>query len=156
MDEKKTLPLANMDFICQMVEKSIPFNKLIGVKVEKLTLDEVRLSIAKRDDLVGNYMHGILHGGVIASVLDVAGGLTAMLHLIDKLSDAPPEELVTRLTRLGTIDMRVDYLRPGRGECFTASSRVLRIGDKVAVIRMEFTNETGVSIAVGTGTYMVG
>ena len=55
-----------------------------------------------------------------------------------------------------TIDLRVDYLRPGRGERFTATSTLLRAGNKVAVARVELHNEAQVYIASATATYMVG
>jgi uncharacterized protein (TIGR00369 family) len=57
---------------------------------------------------------------------------------------------------VGTIDLRIDYLRPGRGRTFTATGRVMRAGKRVAVTRMELHNAEAVLIAVGTGTYMVG
>ncbi len=65
------------------------------------------------------------------------------------------EELRQRLSRMGTIDLRVDYLRPGRGERFTATSTLLRAGNKVAVARVELHNEAQVYIASATATYMV-
>ena len=52
--------------------------------------------------------------------------------------------------------MRIDYLRPGVGEWFDASATVLRTGSRVAATRMEFHNDEGTLVAVGTGTYMVG
>ena len=52
--------------------------------------------------------------------------------------------------------MRVDYLRPGRGNRFQSSGTVMRTGNKVAVTRMELRNEENVMIAVGTGAYIVG
>ncbi|HAV87176.1 MAG TPA: thioesterase family protein, partial [Pseudomonas sp.] len=58
--------------------------------------------------------------------------------------------------RLGTIDLRIDYLRPGRGQRFSATATLLRSGNKVAVVRSELHNEAGVLIAVGTGTYLCG
>ena len=60
------------------------------------------------------------------------------------------------LSKLGTIDMRVDYLRPGRGKRFDAVSTLLRAGNKVAVVRTELHNDEGYLIAVSTGTYLVG
>jgi acyl-coenzyme A thioesterase PaaI-like protein len=64
------------------------------------------------------------------------------------------KELRQRLSRMGTIDLRVDYL-PGRGEHFTATSSLLRAGNKAAVARVEH-NEDQVYIASATATYMVG
>lgn len=52
--------------------------------------------------------------------------------------------------------MRIDYLRPGVGEGFDASATVLRGGSREVVARMEFPNDEGTLVAVGTGTYMVG
>lgn len=61
-----------------------------------------------------------------------------------------------RLARITTIDLRIDYLRPGQGQHFTASAEIIRSGSRVAVCRMELHNEQRVHIAYGTGTYMVG
>lgn len=66
------------------------------------------------------------------------------------------DELRQRLSRMGTIDLRVDYLRPCRGERFTATSSLLRAGNKVAVARVELHNEEQLYIASATATYMVG
>jgi uncharacterized protein (TIGR00369 family) len=56
----------------------------------------------------------------------------------------------------GTIDLRVDYLRPGWGRQFLASGTVLRAGRRVAVTRSELHNDEGVLVAVGTGAYITG
>jgi uncharacterized protein (TIGR00369 family) len=66
----------------------------------------------------------------------------------------PREERYLRLAKLGTIDMRVDYLLPGRGKHFEATASLLRVGKKVFVARMELRNENDELIAAGTGTYL--
>ena len=136
--------------------EQIPFNKHIGLKVDKFNADEVVFKIDMREELIGNWLQGILHGGVIASALDVAGGTVALVGAYAQRRDMPKEERMKSLSKLGTIDMRVDYLRPGKGKAFFASASILRIGSKVAVTRMEFKNEEDDLIAVGTGTYMCG
>jgi uncharacterized protein (TIGR00369 family) len=134
----------------------MPFNRLLGLKVTRFEEDSVEVCFAWSEQLIGNPLQQILHGGVIASVLDVAGGIMAVSSALGRLSDVAPAELVTRLGKMSTIDIRTDYLRPGRGEQFIASARVIRAGNKVAVCRMELHNEQGVHIALGTGTYLVG
>ncbi|EAT11376.1 thioesterase family protein [Bermanella marisrubri] len=136
--------------------QQIPFNNHIGLEVHNFENDEAVFKLKMRDELVGNWLHGILHGGVIASALDVAGGTAALVGAYRRQEDLPKEERVKNLSKLGTIDMRVDYLRPGKGKEFYASASILRIGSKVAVTRMEFKNEEDELIAVGTGTYMCG
>jgi len=133
----------------------IPFNKLLGMTIESLDFDSARVRIDMRDELVGNFIRGILHGGVISSVLDVTGGLTAFMSLLKRMGHISAKEKVERLSKFGTIDMRVDFLNPGRGQFFIATATVLRTGNKVAVTRMELHNDEGLLIAVGTGTYMV-
>ena len=134
----------------------IPFNQHIGLKVHSFDADVAIFKLNMRPELVGNWLQGILHGGVIASALDVAGGTAALAAAYKQRLDLPKEERTKSLAKLGTIDMRVDYLRPGRGEEFYASATILRIGSKVAVTRMEFKNEKDELLAVGTGTYMCG
>jgi uncharacterized protein (TIGR00369 family) len=60
------------------------------------------------------------------------------------------------LTKIGTIDLRIDYLRPGKGNYFVATGAIMRAGRRVSVTRMELYNDQNVLIAVGTGTYIVG
>jgi uncharacterized protein (TIGR00369 family) len=57
---------------------------------------------------------------------------------------------------MSTIDMRVDYIRPGRGKTFFSTGELLRLGNKVAVVRTVFHNEEDVLIAAATGTYHTG
>ena len=61
-----------------------------------------------------------------------------------------------RIAKIGTIDLRIDYLRPGQGLYFLATGNIMRAGRRVTVTRMELHNHEDVLIAVGTGTYVVG
>jgi len=56
----------------------------------------------------------------------------------------------------GTIDLGVDYLRPGRRKHFVASGTILRAGKQAAAVRTELQNEQNELIAVGRRTYLVG
>jgi uncharacterized protein (TIGR00369 family) len=142
--------------LCEMYEQRIPFNKVLGFRIESLETDPVRVRFDMRHDLVGNYTRGVLHGGVISSVLDATGGISASLGMVRALKGKSLQEIETRLGRIGTIDLRVDYLRPGQGEFFIATSSIMRAGRRASVTRMEMHNDSGMLIAVGTGTYVVG
>jgi uncharacterized protein (TIGR00369 family) len=156
MDEKEIDYEQYFQILKQIYEDGLPFNRLLGMKVVDLDLDNVCMEIAFRDELIGNFMRGILHGGVISSVIDVVGGLTASVGLLKQIAQESLEEIEQRFARMGTIDLRVDYLRPGYGARFMCRGSILRTGNKVAVTRTEFKNEKDVLIAVGTGTYLVG
>jgi len=145
-----------LQLLKKITEEKIPFNKLIGMKIETLDLDKIGIRFEMRPELVGNFTRGNLHGGVISSVLDVTGGMVAWTGIMKKMEGQSFDEISERFNKIGTIDIRVDYLRPGLGEYFIATGSTLRTGNKVSVTRMELHNDKGILIAVGTGTYVVG
>ncbi|NKF52247.1 thioesterase family protein [Shewanella sp. WXL01] len=142
--------------VAEIFDQHIPFHNHLGLNIKHYDISGVEVEIIMKQELIGNIHHSILHGGVTATVLDVVGGLTAFAGLVASRDDWSVEELQQRLTTLGTIDLRVDYLRPGRGQIFTGTGSVIRAGNRVSVCRMELHNEQGTHIAFGTGTYMVG
>jgi len=139
----------------EVFNQKIPFNQVLGLRVHSLDYDEPSIRFDMRPELVGNFMRGNLHGGVISSVIDVTGGLAAFLGIQHKLRDEPLQNKLDRFSKLGTIDLRIDYLRPGFGEWFEATGFILRTGNKVAVTRIELKNNDGDLIATGTGAYVV-
>ena len=134
----------------------MPFHKSLGIKVIGLERGEPKLSIDMQDRFIGNFVRGNLHGGVISCLLDVIGGVVAFVDVVNRRNIETPEERIEQFSRMGTIDIRVDYLRPGFGSKFVATGFVLRTGNKVAVTRMELHNNEDMLIAVGTGAYVVG
>ena len=134
-------------------EQMIPFNRVLGLKVDSLDSKTPRLRFDMRPELVGNPIRQILHGGVISATLDVVGGLAIALASLAKKADETPAR---QFPNIGTIDLRIDYLRPGRGKFFIASGRVVRLGGRVAVAHMELVNDTGDQIATGSAAYIVG
>ena len=145
-----------LNFLKDLYENDLPFNRLIGLKIKSISLEKVKTEFTMHTDLIGNPVQKILHGGVTSTVLDATGGLVASAGIIQRMNAEPAETVLAQFSRVGTIDLRVDYLRPGRGEAFTAEANIMRSGRKVAVTRMALNNEEGLLIAVGTGTYLVG
>jgi uncharacterized protein (TIGR00369 family) len=92
---------------------------------------------------------------VISSLLDVTGTVTAWYAVLMDQNIYSQDEILSTISRIGTIDLRIDYLRPGRGDYFQATGKILRIGNKIAVARMQLYNDKETLIAVGTGTYTV-
>ncbi len=156
MPDKTMDPDDRMQMLRKLYEDKIPFNKVLGLKIESLEIDDLRIKFEMKDKFIGNFVQGILHGGVISSVLDTTGGLTASLGVLQKMAGRTAEEIGKSLTKIGTIDLRVDYLRPGKGSYFVSTGAIMRAGRRVSVTRMELYNDQGILIAVGTGTYIVG
>lgn len=144
------------EHVSQLFSQHMPFNQLLGLQIQHLSKDKAVINLPWNDKLMGNPIHKILHGGVTAAILDTVGGLMAVLFAVKDIENLSLDDFQRLLPNVSTIDMRVDYLRPGKGKEFIATAEVIRKGKKVAVCRMELHNEQGVHIAFGTGTYMIG
>lgn len=153
ISNKKTQTM--LKYIKDVFENKIPFNKVIGMKIISMSLSEVEIEFKMNKKLIGNFYRQTLHGGVISSVMDVTAGVVAFLGVVQKMHDKPIKEQLERFSRLGTIDLRVDYLRPGTGKFFVTKGTILRAGNRVAVSRCEMFNDENKLIATGTGTYVV-
>jgi uncharacterized protein (TIGR00369 family) len=136
-------------------EEKIVFNRVLGLKVVSLRPEKVVGSIAMQPELVGHYVFNRVHGGVISAGLDAMGGLAVMAAVGARHMDEAPAQRLQRFGKLGTIDLRIDYLRPAIGERFELHAEVLRLGSRVANTRMEFTGEDGRLLASGAGAYII-
>lgn len=138
-----------------LCEHSITFNRYLGFRVTELGSEQVGIRFDMRPELIGHFQHGRLHGGVTSSVLDATGGLAVIWALTEYHAAENADQVLSRFSALGTIDLRVDYLRQGIGEWFTATAQVVRLGRRIASTRMHLHNDRQVEIATGSATYIV-
>ena len=141
--------------LTELFERTITFNEVLGLKVILASADETKTCFEMKPQLVGHYHYGRLHGGVISAVLDTSAGLAIMAALGAKHAAESSSQVAERFLRLGTIDLRVDYLRQGTGTTFISTSKVTRLGSRIASTQMALHNESGILIATGAGTYIV-
>jgi uncharacterized protein (TIGR00369 family) len=122
-----------------------------------VTLEPARptLRFDMRPELVGHYLYGRLHGGVISAVLDAMGGLALMVAIAEKNADEAADAVLHRFARMGTIDLRVDFLRQGIGKYFLATAEVTRLGGRVGSTQMRLANDEGTLIATAAAAYMI-
>lgn len=140
----------------EIYESMMPFNKWLGIQINRMDTGQVELQFSKKPDMIGNFTADMLHGGVISSVIDLTGGICSQAAVLDTIRNLPIPEIEARFKKMSTIDLRVDFLRPGQGDIFTCQASVIRMGNKVAVAGMELKNEKDLLIAIGTGTYLIG
>ena len=139
----------------EIFEQRVVFNRVLGLRIDTVAGDGVSGHIAMREELIGHYGHRRLHGGVISAGLDAMGGLAVMAAIGARHMDEPPLQRLQRFIKLGTIDLRIDYLRPGIGERFELRAEVLRLGSRVATTRMEFLGADGKLLSSGAAAYIV-
>ena len=139
--------------ITALFEEHISFNKLLGLKVQSLAADDLRVGFDMQPQWVGHFSSGRLHGGVTAAVLDATCGLALMAALAERHTGDNAAQVLTRIQRMGTIDLRVDYLRAGVGKRFVVSSNIVRLGGHISAIQASMRNEEGLLIATGAAAY---
>jgi len=138
-----------------LCEDKITFNKTLGLQLESLGPEGPIVRFDMRPELVGHYLYGRLHGGVISATLDLAGGLACMLAQSRKHQNETAEQILQRFAKLGTIDLRIDYLRPGIGKRFYASALVTRLGGRIGSTQMRLESDAGTIIATGAASYVI-
>ena len=128
----------------QFMAEQIPFNRFLGIRVAHLERGMVRLVLPFRPELVGDPFRPALHGGVIATLLDTAGGGAVFSELA--VGD-----------RVSTVDIRVDYLRPGRLEDLYAEATIKRVGNRMGVtaIRAYHASDPAQSVAEAMAVYNI-
>ncbi len=142
--------------LAEIFEQRIPFHQVLGLRIQSVGAEDAAARIDMKPELVGHYGHQRLHGGVISASLDAIGGLAVMGAIGARHMDEAPLQRLQRFGRLGTIDLRVDYLRPGvDSPHFTLHAQVLRLGSRVANTRMEFFGADGALLAAGAAAYIV-
>ncbi|MEK8050841.1 thioesterase family protein [Ideonella sp. DXS22W] len=140
--------------LTELVEQRITFNQVLGLKVQQLR-PELVMRFEMRPDLVGHYHYGRLHGGVISAVLDALGGGALMVATSEKHAHESAEQVMHRFLKLGTIDLRVDFLRPGLGRYFVATAEITRLGGRVGSTQMRLHSDEGVLVATAAAAYIV-
>lgn len=98
----------------------------------------VVIGLAYRDELARAPGEKSFHGGVIATLIDLAGHAAVAV----KIGRMAP-----------TIDLRIDYLRPSSGEDVTARARLIKAGRTIGRVDIEITDTQGRLIAIGRGSF---
>jgi uncharacterized protein (TIGR00369 family) len=111
-------------WLVRLMEEHIPFNRMLGMKVEQLGAGTCILRLPWRDELIGDPLRQAVHGGVLSTLADTAGGLACF------------SRLRSQDERVSTVDLRVDYLRPGPPLDLLCHAKTIRMGNRVAVARM--------------------
>ena len=118
--------------------ESLPFSRLIGMRLVDLKMDQASIAIEMRDDL--RQPSGVLHGGVTATLIDTAMAFAVRTRL--------PIESAT-----ATIDLTVHYVRPHTAGVVTCVAKNVRAGKRIFTVSAEVFNEEGKLIATGLSTY---
>ncbi|MEN9728546.1 MAG: hypothetical protein RL434_2912, partial [Pseudomonadota bacterium] len=140
--------------IREIFEERVSFNRLLGIRITSFEPLDPRVCFDMRPDLVGEFNSPRLHGGVTASVLDATAGLGIMLGLGEKFSHETADQIALRIRKVGTIDLRIDYLRVGQAARYEARAFITRLGGRIASARMELHGNDGLMVATGAASFV--
>ena len=85
--------------------------------------------------------HGVLHGGITATLADVAVGVAVRLRVAPRTAT--------------TIDLKVNYLKPMLDGKLWARSYLVRVGKTLITGRVDLKDDDGNLIAIAIATYMI-
>lgn len=136
-------------------ERKIVFNEFLRFAVTSVRYDRVTARMFHRPEFVGHFSYNRLHGGVICAGLDNMGGLAVMAAIGARHMGEPPERRLSRFLKLGTIDIRIDFLRQATGSHFDLMGEVVRLGSRLATSRMECRSAGGELVATGCASFVV-
>tara|TARA_B100001179_G_C18380547_1_gene313137 strand:+ start:137 stop:613 length:477 start_codon:yes stop_codon:yes gene_type:complete len=122
-----------------------PFFKLMGLEILDISPGWSRTRIKYRKDLT--QPAGIMHGGVIASLIDT--GIAHALLMTERFKQLQEER-----GALVSVDLRVKFIRPVSEGPVVCESTVVRLGQKILHAEAVVTNELGKEVARGDATYM--
>lgn len=130
--------------VSRIMEEVVPFNRFLGIRVDRLDRGFARLAVPFREEFLGDPRRPALHGGIISTLVDTCSGAAVWTHF-------------DREDRISTVDIRVDYMSPGPPADIVAESTVKRIGNRVAVIHtlVYAVSDPETVIAEGRAVYSV-
>lgn len=119
--------------------KRVPFAHLLQLELGHMRHGAATLHMEVRDELRQN--NGVVHGGVIASLVDTAAAF-AILTILEK------DQTST------TVDLTIHYLRPLLEGRATAHARVVRAGRRILTITVEVLNESETIVATALTSFI--
>lgn len=110
-----------IEIVRAFIQDYVPFNKYLGMELARLDDGFCRIELDPKPEFIGDPLRPALHGGVLSTLCDATGGAAVWTK-------------VEPMDRISTIDLRVDYLAPGRLVRLVAEAQVMRVGNHVGVV----------------------
>lgn len=107
-----------------IMEKVIPFHRVLGLELIEMREGYAAIKIPFRQELVGDPRTNRIHGGVISTAMDAAGG-AACITTLSGMDD-----------QIATIDIHIDYLQAGRPEAIIVEGHIIRNGNSIIFTQM--------------------
>lgn len=134
MSEK---PGGKLDWDIQTLEDLIRvpnFHDWMDLRVLAVERGRASILLPYREELIGNPKIPSIHGGILAGLIDLAGGAATFT-----LTNAPTP----------TIDLRIDYVRPALERHTVAEAGIVNAGSTIAFVDVDVLQVPGEADAQG-------
>lgn len=127
--------------IKKAIEEHMPANKIFGFEIIELKEGYAKVHVPFKDEFIGDFIQGLWHGGIVASIADSAAGIAATTVLTDARD------------KLNTIDLRIDYLKGAVKEDLYAEAELLKVGKRIIKADVKLYQESKGTVAIARGAF---
>jgi uncharacterized protein (TIGR00369 family) len=135
---ERGMPVLDFATLDAMVQ-DCPFHVWLGVRLMSLNENGVAITMPWRDEFVSDPRRGSAHGGVLASLIDLAADYAVAAQLG---RDVP------------TVDLRVDYHRAAMPGTLVARAAVIKLGGTLATAEARVYDASDRLVASGRGLFL--
>lgn len=125
---------------CNTALRAAPFHTWLDLEVVAVGENSLELRMPWRDEIVSNPKLGSAHGGVLASLIDLAGFYALLVH----------QQPVA-----ATATLSVDYHRAAMAGPLTVGARIVKVGHKLGTAESLVRSTEGELLAAGRGIYLM-
>lgn len=123
------------------VEQNMPANKIFGLEIQEIREGYAKVHVPFKEEFVGDFLNGLWHGGIIASIADSAAGIAASTIMTDARD------------KLNTIDLRIDYLSGAIKENLYAEAELLKVGKRIIKADVKLYQKSKGTVAIARGAF---
>jgi uncharacterized protein (TIGR00369 family) len=129
------------DIIKMAIEQHMPANRIFGLEIIELREGFAKIHVPFKEDFIGDFIQGLWHGGIVASIADSAAGIAASTVLTDVRD------------KLNTIDIRIDYLSGAIKEDLFAEAELLKVGKRIIKVDVKLYQVSKGTVAIARGAF---
>ncbi|HEX7777091.1 MAG TPA: PaaI family thioesterase [Parvibaculum sp.] len=144
MSNPTKLPPHLIENMKSVLIEHVPHARALGLTIVDAAPAHSWVSVAYDEKLIGNVETGVIHGGVITTLLDNTCGTAVQLALPERMS-------------IATLDLRIDYMKPATpGLTLMAHAHCYKVTHNIAFVRgSAYHTDEADPIATCVGTFML-
>ena len=136
--------MADKTKLARQFIEALPHSVMLGMQMQEIGDGVATIDMPYKDDLIGDPVTGVIHGGAVSALMDTCCGAAVMSHPENGAGTA-------------TIDLRIDYRRAATpGQTIRAVATCYHVTRSVAFVRaVALDEDTERPVATATGAFTV-